>query len=540
MNTRFFCTHILLKAVFWQRLRSSLLQCFFLLATLLPTQGGQVEGTFFLREIRVQGASLLETVEVQKAVYPYLGPLRTVEDVEAARAALEKLYHREGYQTVVVEIPPQQVSGGVVRMQVNEVKIGRMRVRGSRYHDLEEIRETAPSLLEGATPNFDDLVRDVVALNRRPHRRIYPELKPGADPDTVDIDLVVEDELPLNASLGLNNRYSSGTGKLRLNAAASYENLWQRGHVLGFNMQINPEDVGEVQVFSGNYTMPSSRWDALTYLFSATHQNSDISTVGNLAVADRGDSFGGRMIFALPAPAGMFQSLSLGMDWKSSEQVVDFGSLTTKSPLIYTPINALFTSIHMGETTMTEFFLGTTFHFSGLGSDPEEWDSRRFNADPNFMTLRGEIGQTRDWDFGLQSYLRLHGQAASGPLISAEQFSGGGLDTVRGYLEGEIQGDNAVFGTIELRSINFLGGDPEASSTDSFRLHTFAEAGLLRLRDPLPNQESSFSLGSVGVGGRFSWGDHLSGSLEVALPLSDQANTKSGDVRVLFNLSSSL
>ena len=45
-----------------------------------------------------------------------------------------------------------------------------------------------------------------------------PELKPGVEPGTVDIDLNVKDKLPLHGSVELNNRYSADTTKLRLNA----------------------------------------------------------------------------------------------------------------------------------------------------------------------------------------------------------------------------------------------------------------------------------------------------------------------------------
>ncbi|MEI9898608.1 MAG: ShlB/FhaC/HecB family hemolysin secretion/activation protein [Chthoniobacter sp.] len=51
---------------------------------------------------------------------------------------------------------------------------------------------------------------------------------------------------------------------------------------------------------------------------------------------------------------------------------------------------------------------------------------------------------------------KVQGQIANEPLVSAEQFSAGGLSSVRGYLEGEVPGDNAIIGSIELRSPSLI------------------------------------------------------------------------------------
>ncbi|SEH60552.1 POTRA domain-containing protein, partial [Magnetospirillum fulvum] len=126
------------------------------LAALDPTVAPESEERRVeILEYRIEGANLLSQSEVEAAVYPFLGPDKNLKDVEDARAALEKAYTAKGFQTVGVEIPPQQVKGGIVTLKVVEGKIGRLRVKGSRYFDLDEIKDAAPSLKEGTVPNFD-------------------------------------------------------------------------------------------------------------------------------------------------------------------------------------------------------------------------------------------------------------------------------------------------------------------------------------------------------------------------------------------------
>jgi len=127
--------------------------------------------TTYIQEYRVKGAKQLGSEEIGEVVYPYLGPGRSADDVEGARAALEKAYQDKGYQTVSVEIPKQDVRGGVVFLQVNENTVGRLRVKGSRYFSLEQIRNGVPSLAEGTGMALLAAALLIVALGPRAVKR---------------------------------------------------------------------------------------------------------------------------------------------------------------------------------------------------------------------------------------------------------------------------------------------------------------------------------------------------------------------------------
>src|SRR6478609_8015452 len=169
---------------------------------------------FYIREYRVEGARRLKSLEVEEAVYPYLGPARTPGDVEQARVALEKVYHDKGFQTVSVVVPQQDPRRGVIRLEVVEGKVGRLRVNGARFFLPSKIKAEVPSLAEGSVPDMNRVSKEIVGLNRLADRRVTPVLRAGVEPGTVDIDLNVEDKLPLHGSLELNNRYSSNTSEL--------------------------------------------------------------------------------------------------------------------------------------------------------------------------------------------------------------------------------------------------------------------------------------------------------------------------------------
>src|SRR6202012_3194287 len=138
-----------------------------------------------------------------------------------------------------------------------------------------------------------------------------PTLSPGQQPGTVDVDLNVKDSAPLHGSVELNNRYSADTTPLRGNGSVNYDNLWQLGHSVGGSFQVAPEDPSEVKVFSGYYLAPVPGVNGLSLMLQGTKQDSNVSTLGGIGVAGKGDTIGLRAIFSLPPRKDFYHSISL-------------------------------------------------------------------------------------------------------------------------------------------------------------------------------------------------------------------------------------
>lgn len=497
---------------------------------------------FYIREYRVSGSKILTPLEIGDTVYPFLGPGRTAKDVEAAAAALEQKYHDRGYQTVSVQIPAQTGRGGVVFLQVTEATVGRLRVKGSHYYSLDAIKKGVPSIAEGKVPNFNDLTREIIALNQWPDRRVEPNMHPGVEPGTYDIDLNVKDSSPLHGSVEFNNRYSPDTTQLRINGGVSYGNLWQLGHAAGVSFQISPENTEDVKVISAYYLarIPGVEW--LTLTLQGTKQDSNVSTLSGAAVAGKGETIGLRAGITLPPLKDYVHSVSLGIDYKHYEQNVLLGLDNTSSPTSYYPLSIAYSGSWFGHADKekktlgysTDLNAGIYFHFRGLGSSETSFDNSRFGASGNFIYFRGDLSHEHDLPGGFQVMGKIQGQVADQPLLSAEQFSAGGLSSVRGYLEGEVPGDNAFIGSIELRSPNFINWIGQ--SAGEWRLYTFFDYGYVSINDPLPEQESHWTLASIGAGSRIRLFDHLNGSIDAGLPLTTQSHTVAHDWLFTFRV----
>jgi len=487
--------------------------------------------TFDIVEIRVLGNTVLPTMQIESALYPHLGIGKTLDDVQATRTALEKIYHDAGYSTVYVDIPEQSVDEGIVRLKVTEGRIGQVRVTGARYFRNRKIVSDIPSIEQGRVPFFPDVQRELGAANNVSRDRLVtPIVKAGREPGKVDVELKVKDELPVHGSVEVNNRYTADTSKTRASINLSYDNLWQRFHSLSVQYQTAPEAPREARVIAATYIAPLPNRNLLAVY--AVDTNSDVATVGTLSVLGKGRIYGTRYIERLPDGASYSHSLTLGGDYKDFSENVRVSTDTgLQTPIAYANWSVVYGGTWRAEKTAASFNIGANFGIRGLANDPAEFENKRFKARPNYFYLRGDTNVERQSFFGTRIGLRVAAQYTTEPLISNEQFSIGGADSIRGYLESEALGDYGISSSLELRSPSLKSWLPH---TDSFYLLAFADAGIVNIVDSLPAQDSQMRLSSYGAGLRFDGFGGVQANLDWAVPLKSTGRTPAHESRIHF------
>lgn len=490
--------------------------------------------TFDILEFRIEGNSVLPAIAIEKAVYPFLGPGRSIDDVQSAAQSLEKTYQSSGYLTVLVGIPEQKVTAGVVVLQVTEGTLDRVRVQGARYYSAGYIRSLAPSLTEGEVPYFPDVQKDLAVLNRPADRKVAPILKPAQVPGQVDIDLKVDDKSPLHGSVELNNRYTPNTSPLRLSAAIRYDNLWQRQHSASVQVLVSPQDMSQVRVISGNYIFNPGGRDRILALY-AVKSDTDVATPA-ASIVGKGFIVGARYIVPLPGKGEVSHSATLGVDYKDfQESERRFAANNLLPPISYVPLTAGYAAQKQGRKGLTALNLGTTFGMRGFfGNSESEFSARAYGASASWAVFRGDIQREQLVTRGYSIMVRVAGQMATGPLVNTEQFFIGGVDTVRGYLEAEALGDNAIALRVELRSPSFA--KHVGSALDELNALVFFDAAEVRLIQPLPTTPGSTSLYSAGLGLRAKGPRNLAATLNLGVPFESTRYTTAGDPRLQFSV----
>ncbi|MBH9387368.1 ShlB/FhaC/HecB family hemolysin secretion/activation protein [Pseudomonas aeruginosa] len=519
------------------------LSCASLAAEAPPAAAGaEPQRLVDINEYVVRGNTVLDNRAIEAAVYPFLGPPRSRGDIAGARDARQAAYQEKGYQSVYVERPEQQVSGGVVYLQVTETTVGRVRVVGAKHYSPVELREEVPALEEGKVPDFAQVQRELAQVNRTPGRQVLPMVREGQRPGPMDVDRQVEDKNPWHASIGLNNDYSADTRHLRSVVSLGYDNLWQLGHAISLTYFTAPQDQDNAKVWSGSYTAPlSQRWSVQ---LSGYQSDSDVATVGSMNVVGQGHSYGVAAIYSLPVTGLWSHSFSFGVDFKDFEEQTRIGGNNDRVPIKYAPLTLSYNGFRYTERSQLALGLSLvagTGSLLGYGDDDEEFDRKRYRAKSGFGVLKGDLNHTLTFGGDWQVATKAAFQLASGPLISNEQFAAGGATSVRGYLAAENTADDGYLLSQEWRtpSLGRFLGKRAGSYVNDWRFYVFAEGAQLRLQDALPEQDDDFSLASVGIGTRAQLADWLSGSLDWAFPLLEGTNTDKHDSRLHFSVQAS-
>jgi hemolysin activation/secretion protein len=487
---------------------------------------------FAIHSFAIAGNTVLGPEEVEDAVYPFLGDDKTLADAEGARAALERRLQARGFLSVLVTLPPQEVKDREVRLEIVEARVGQRRITGATAFLPSGIAAGVPSLTPGRVPNFERVQDELAALQAEaPDLKLTPVVAAGRVPTEIDIEVKVEDRLPLHGHAEANTRQSFNTTRGRVDAALRFDNLWQRRHSASLLWIVSPRETDQSNTLVAGYALPQGRGpEAARWSFSLV--SSDSSTPSSLggATVVRGEQLGLRWRRGVATPvAGLARGLSLGGDFKNNRDrtAVGSGITTGTGSLRYAVLSAGFDESFLSDDGMqTSWDIGLALGPSGInrravacnGRPADQFACKRFGAEAGFEVLKFNLSQRLALPFAPRGWAlawRLQGQLAADPLASGEQIGAGGLDSVRGYHEYEQVGDAGFVGSLEV-------GAPGWALWRGATLNAVAylDGAILRTHRALPGEVPNARLRSIGLGLRLAAAPGLRAQLDVALPLA--------------------
>lgn len=160
------------------------------------------------------------------------------------------------------------------------------------------------------------------------------------------------------------------------------------------------------------------------------------------------------------------------------------------------------------------------------------------DADAAFAKVQLHLARDQRLGGGWSLLTRASGQVATGPLLGIEQFSLGGLQSVRGYMEGDEFGDHGWFGSLELRTPFLEQRVPVGSefAPTWVRAIAFTDAGQRFLDDASTPGTATRTLLASGFGVSANIDNRVDLRIVVGWPFFDTPNTEAGVPRVVFSL----
>jgi hemolysin activation/secretion protein len=476
---------------------------------------------FEISRFEVAGNTLLPAAEADAAVAPFAGKGRDFGDVQRALEALEALFHARGYKVVTVQLPEQELKRGVVRLNVVQTRIGRIKVSGNKVFDEANVRRSLPSLVVGETPNLDRVSANLKMANENPARKINLKLQSAAADDEVDASLEVSDEKAWKAMFNLDNTGTEHTGKTHAGVVLQHANLWGRDHLGSFQYTTTAEKPDQVSVYGLGYHVPLyARGDSIDLFASYSNVDSGSVSAGlfNLAVSGKGATYGARYNQAL-ARRGQFEPrLVYGIDVKAYKNDVmfagqDFGNDVTVHPLSIGYLASM--PLAAGEASVSLTALRNIP--GGSRGKRADFELARAGAKAGYSLLRVAASYTRmvasDW----QLRLLVNGQLSGDALVAGEQFGAGGAASVRGFEERALSTDSGAFANFELYSPELCGARWQC------RALAFYDAAYGSRNKVLAGELDNTSIASTGLGLRVAMGASMQLQLDAAHVLKSGA-----------------
>jgi len=497
-----------------------------------PGGAADTKPLFKLRGVSLTGARAIPREQITRAYQPYLGKSVSQADLAAIAAAVSDLYRAAGFHLSRAIVPPQDIAGGEVRLQVIEGSITEVQLKGDGAEQFGIRPLLAPALAEEPS-RLATLERQLLLINGRPGVRIADTALEEIGVATGHFRIVVYLKTwHIYTSFGLDNLGSSSVGPWQAYATGAFNSYLAPGDTLALNLSTTPGDPRELAFGRLSYDVPVGT-DGVrigaSALYSEVQPGDDRRLFNDNTTTD---SFEVRAsIVPLQSQRSALTLIAAAGLSNASERDV-FGPIYNDHIRTVSLTSDYRLQDHFGGNNYFTLTWRQGLDILGASHFGDDLLSRD-GASGNFSVMDAWFTRYQTLSDAWSVKIAAAGQIASGPLFLSQQFYLGGAAFGRGYGSAEISGDNGIAGSFELRfdqNLNF-------KYLTGYQLYSFVDAGAA-WNDGF-SYADGLALTSAGAGVRFFLGSDLQADVAVAFPLSYRApDNSSRSARLLFSLSS--
>jgi hemolysin activation/secretion protein len=263
--------------------------------------------------------------------------------------------------------------------------------------------------------------------------------------------------------------------------------------------------------------------------------NSETTSLADFKTVGKGIIVGSRVIVPLQTLGDYSHTAIFGVDYKDFEEMSGLnGSDAAKTPISYFPFSASYSAVLRDNSGLTAFNAGANLSFRGVFTDERKFDDKRTKSHSNYFFMTAGMERSQKLPFDLTLLAKLDGQLADQALIANEQYTGGGVESVRGYRESEASGDHAIHGVLELSAADLLKN--VGKERYALTPYLFYDLASLWLKDPLPGQAGEANLQGTGIGLRGLLFGSVDFQTDLGFALKNTNRTSAGDARLHFKV----
>ena len=484
--------------------------------TLNSSESGKLSSAVrvFVRQIRFQGNKVFTHQELAKVTAPYLNREATSEDLEDARRAITALYVVHGYVNSGAILPDQDVADGVITFQVVEGALSDIVISGKNRHLCDDYIKGRLQLRAGPPLNLNKLKEGLLLLRQNPNvKQVNAELRPGTQAGESYLDVYLQEDVPYRLGIQMDNQRPPSVGAEEITVFGADYDVMGNSDLLEFSYGIahNGADGFELSGSkdeSGSYTFPFTVWDTTLKLFGSRSDTSVIEDPFSiLHIHDDLIRYGATLRQPVYRTANRELALALTFTRSHNETSIlgePFDVSGSVSGKVSTSM-LQFSQEWVDRSQKQVLALRSAFNFGldafGVTDDGTDRNAKFFSWLGQFQYVR------RLFDTPNLIILRTDMQWTDAPLLSTEQFSVGGANTVRGYRENQLVGDRAIVASVEGR-VPIVFDKTGAGTFYVAPFCDFGQAADVGSGIPGPN-----TIASCGIGLLFNPNRHLNAQL---------------------------
>jgi len=505
------------------------------------SQLNQVEITQDCGLVDAQGCLPGNGHSLNKQIVQELGCPIDKELILQIRSQVIAYYQEQGRPLVSIDIPQQDITGGILQLVVTEARVGKIEIQDGKYYSKEQLSHMIP-LHPGDILDTRVLYSDLDWINRSAYRHADLILQPGENENTTDIEIKMDDRFPFRIYAGVDNTGNAATGNNRLFTGFYLSNIFKLDHTFAFQAT-SSSDFDQFYSYTLNYIAPLPNRHVFVAFggYSKIHpQFSALHSVGESIQAS-----GRYQIPFASSGKGSLQEFIIGLDYKNTNNNLLFLS-AGEIPIIAKRVEYLQIMFghNYGWSTRKHTLSSNLQVFGSPGKVFDDSADANFDAiQPHATNLylygRFIASYAYTWDSGTSLYLCGQSQLSTSTLLPGEEMGVGGYDTVRGYREREVDADNAVVANVELRSPKmrlFSSAWGGKKYQDFLFAYGFLDYGYASELHPQPGEDKNQQLLSIGVGCRYNLDPFVSFRFDWGLRLHRSEFEPAGGSRVHFGL----
>lgn len=393
---------------------------------------------------------------LNKELQKYLNHPLSDQLILQVKTTIVDYFRKMRGEYVAAIMPIQEVQNSVLVFQVLEGHVGQIKYQGQKWFSERVIRnglgvKTGDPLIES---NF---LNDTTFFNRNPFHKAQMVLVPSNKKGTTDLLFIIKDRFPVRFYAGSDNSGYIANGTFRLYGGFNWGDALMLGDILSYQYTAST-NFHSFQSHVVNY-ISFLPWKDILTVYGTYGQV--FPNIPNFTTSGVNVQASGRYQIPIRPFYGVFRHhFEFGFDWIYINSNFFFSGNVAETPPTTNQsmeITQFLFSYNLQRNWLQhllsfriDMYLSPWKNWIFPHQTTAEYNGLRPNSHVRYAYWKMSLGDVYKTKEGITLSWLLRGQVATATLPTAEQFTLGGINTVRGYYENQFLADNAFCANLEI------------------------------------------------------------------------------------------